>query len=192
MSIVLYYGMFILFLLLFSKLILTILILIHKPREGLFERSFKNNDYLFFIMRKNIKSLTLKIFNYFPLPWAKLLALKSLGIKVSYNSGVLDSYIDSDFIIIENNVILGEGSVIMSSMIVDEYLLIKRVLLKEGCTIGAFSVISPGTIVENGAILGMGSYTTINQYIEENSIYIGRPAKILRNDIRNNIILNQK
>ncbi|MFX1280773.1 MAG: DapH/DapD/GlmU-related protein [Promethearchaeota archaeon] len=134
----------------------------------------------------------MKIFNYFPLPWAKLLALKSLGIKVSYNSGVLDSYIDSDFIIIENNVILGEGSVIMSSMIVDEYLLIKRVLLKEGCTIGAFSVISPGTIVENGAILGMGSYTTINQYIEENSIYIGRPAKILRNDIRNNIILNQK
>ncbi len=40
-------------------------------------------------------------------------------------------------------------------MIVGEFLIIKRVILEEGCTIGAFSVISPGTIVEKGAILGL-------------------------------------
>jgi len=41
----------------------------------------------------------------------------------------------------------------------------------------AFSVISPGTVVEEGAILGMGSYTKVNQYLEKNSVNVGRPAK---------------
>ncbi|MFW9879073.1 MAG: DapH/DapD/GlmU-related protein [Candidatus Thorarchaeota archaeon] len=180
-SIILYYGIFILFLLLFSKLYLIILNLIHLPKEGIFERSLSNKDYLFFLLRRDLKRFTLKIYDYFPLPWAKLLALKALGIKVSYNSGVLDSYIDSDFIEIGNNVILGEGSVIMSSMIVRNFLIVKRVILKDRCTIGAFSVISPGTVVEEGAILGMGSYTQVNQRLEQNTIHIGRPAKRWKN-----------
>jgi acetyltransferase-like isoleucine patch superfamily enzyme len=154
-------------------------------------RSFHDKDYLFYVIRKNLKGFILKIFNYFPLPWAKLLALRILEIKIPYNSGVLDSYIDSDFVIIENNVILGEGSIIMSSMIVGDFLYVKRVILKEGCTIGAFSVISPGTIVEKGAILGMGSYTTINQCLKEHSIHIGRPAINLK-EYKNNSVSNQK
>ncbi|MFX1344247.1 MAG: hypothetical protein ACFFAI_04015 [Promethearchaeota archaeon] len=176
-SIVLYYVIFILFLLFFSKLYLIILNLIHIPKEGIFKRSLNDKDFTFFILRRNLKRFILKIYNYFPLPWAKLLALKILGIKIPYNTGVLDSYIDSDFVEIGNNVILGEGSIIMSSMIIGNLFLIKRVILKDGCTIGAFSVISPGTVVEEGAILGMGSYTQVNQCLKENSIHIGRPAK---------------
>ncbi|MFX1308531.1 MAG: hypothetical protein ACFE8C_02455 [Promethearchaeota archaeon] len=119
----------------------------------------------------------IKIYNYFPLPWAKILALKLLGIQISHNTGVLDSFIDSDFIEIGKNTILGEGSIIMSSMFLGDWLLVKKVILKEGCTIGAFSVIAPGTIVEEGAILGMGSYTNLNQRLEKNCIHFGRPAK---------------
>ncbi|MFX1326492.1 MAG: hypothetical protein ACFE8N_16190 [Promethearchaeota archaeon] len=119
----------------------------------------------------------MNIYNYFPLPWAKIFALKILDIKIQNNTGLLDSYIDSDFVEIGNNVILGEGSIILSSMIIGDTLLVKRVILKDGCTIGAFSVISPGTFVEEGAILGMGSYTKVNQHLDKNSINIGRPAK---------------
>jgi len=176
-SIVLYYGIFFLLLLFFSKLYLIIINLIHKPKEGIFKRSLNDKDFLFFLLRRNLKKFILKIYNYFPLPWAKLLALRILGIKISYNIGVLDSYIDSDFVEIGNNVILGEGSIIMSSMIIGNLFLIKKVILKDGCTIGAFSVISPGTVVEEGAILGMGSYTQVNQYLKQNSIHVGRPAK---------------
>lgn len=190
-SIVLYYGIFMLFLLFFSKLFLIIINLIHKPKEGFFMRSLNDKDYLFYVLRKNLKGFILKIYNYFPLPWAKLLALRTLDIKVPYNSGVLDSYIDSDFVIIKNNVILGEGSIIMSSMIVGDFFLIRRVILNEGSTIGAFSVISPGTIVEKGAILGMGSFTTINQRLKEHTIHIGRPAKVLK-ETKNNLVPNQK
>ena len=65
----------------------------------------------------------------------------------------------------------------MSSMVLGDYLLVKKVILQEGCTIGAFSVIAPGTIVEEGAILGMGSYTNLNQRLNKNCIHFGRPAK---------------
>ncbi|MFW9882463.1 MAG: DapH/DapD/GlmU-related protein [Candidatus Thorarchaeota archaeon] len=117
------------------------------------------------------------MYNNFPLPWVKILALKIFNLKIHYNTGLLDSFVDSDFVEIGNNTILGEGSIVMSSLVIGDLLLVKKVILHDRCTIGAFSVISPGTIVEEGAIIGMGSYTDINQRIEENSIYYGRPAK---------------
>jgi len=176
-SLVIYYVIFILFLLLFAKLILILFNLINKPKEGIFQRNLRDKNYKFFAMRRCLKGFVLKIFNYFPLPWAKILALKIFGIKISNITGVIDSYIDSDFVVIGKNTLLGEGSIIMSSMVLGDFLIVRKVLLGEGCTIGAFSVIAPGTIVEEGAILGMGSYTTLNQRLKKNSIHFGRPAK---------------
>lgn len=190
-SLVIYYSIFILLLLLFAKLILILANLIHTPQEGIFQRNLHDRDFFFFLFRRTLKTFVLKIFNYFPLPWAKILALKLFNIKILSNTGVLDSFIDSDFIEIGNNSILGEGSIIMSSLILGDFLLVKKVILKDGCTIGAYSVIAPGTIVEEGAILGMGSYTNINQRLEKNFIHFGRPAKKW-NKIDNNFILNKK
>ena len=176
-SLVLYYLVFILFLLLFAKLILILLNMINKPKEGIFQRNFQDKNYRYFVIRTCITRFVLKIYNYFPLPWAKILALRLFGVKISNNTGILDSFIDSDFIVIGDNVILGEGSLVMNSMILGDYLLVRKVILNRGCTIGAFSVIAPGTIVEEGAILGMGSYTYLNQRLEKNYIHFGRPAK---------------
>jgi len=176
-SLVVYYGIFILFLLLFAKLILILLNLINKPKEGIFKRNFRDKNYRFFVIRKCLKQFVMKIYNYFPLPWAKILTLKLFDIKISNNTGVLDSFIDSDFVIIGKNTLLGEGSIIMSSMVLGDLFLVKKVILQDGCTIGAFSVIAPGTIVEEGAILGMGSYTNLNQRLKKNCIHFGRPAK---------------
>lgn len=190
-SLVIYYLNFIYFLLLFGKLILILTNLIHQPKEGMFQRSSKDKDFLFYLLRRNLKSFVLRIFNYFPLPWAKILALKLFNIKIPYKTGVLDSFIDSDFIEIGNNTILGEGSIIMSSMVLGDFLLIKKVILKDGCTIGAFSVIAPGTIVEEGVILGMGSFTKINQRLEKGFIHFGRPAKKWKKN-GDNFILTKK
>lgn len=151
--------------------------MIHHPKEGVFHINLYDKDFLFFLLRRRIKWFVLKIYNYYPLPWAKILALKIFNLNIQYNTGILDSFIDSDFIEIGNNTILGEGSIVMSSLVIGDLLLVKKVILHDRSTIGAFSVISPGTIVEEGAILGMGSYTKINQRIEKNSIYYGRPAK---------------
>ncbi len=75
---------------------------------------------------------------------------------------------------------LGEGAIIMSFTIVGNFLLVKRVILRDECTIGSFSVISPDTVVEERANLGMGSYTKVNQLLEKNSINVGRPAKKIK------------
>jgi carbonic anhydrase/acetyltransferase-like protein (isoleucine patch superfamily) len=99
---------------------------------------------------------------------------------VTNSSSVLDSYIDSNFIKIGKDTILGEGSVILSSMRMGKYLFVKEVEIKDNVTIGNFSIVSPGTIIEKNVILGMGSYTKINQHLEEGWIYTGQPAEKLK------------
>jgi hypothetical protein len=175
-----YWSLFIFCLLLFAKLYLILVNLIHTPQEGLFDVSLKDKDYLFYALRKSIKQFILKVYNYYPLPWIKILPLKLFHIKIPPDVGVLDSYIESDFVEFGSETILGEGAVILSSLLVDGKLLIKKTKIGERATIGAYSIVAPGTIVEDGAILGMGSYTNINQVLESNWIYIGRPAKKLK------------
>ena len=77
-----YWSIFLLSLLFFAKLYLILIDLIHKPKEGLFNISLKDKDYLFYILRKVIKKLVLQLYNYYPLPWLKILALKIFNIKL--------------------------------------------------------------------------------------------------------------
>jgi len=175
-----YWSIFLFSLLLFAKLYLILINLLHKPKEGLFKISVKDRDYMVYAIRKAIKQFILQLYNYFPLPWIKILPLKLFHIKIPSNVGILDSYIDSDFIEFGEESILGEGAIILSSIIINKHLLIKKTIIKERVTIGAYSIVAPGSVVENGAILGMGSSTKINQHLETGWIYVGRPAKKLR------------
>ncbi|TXT67021.1 MAG: hypothetical protein BAJALOKI1v1_210023 [Promethearchaeota archaeon] len=175
-----YWSIFLFSLLFFAKLYLILIDLLHKPKEGLFSISLRDKDYLFYVLRKVIKKLILQLYNYYPLPWLKILALKVFNIKIPANVGILDSYIDSDFIEFGSETILGEGAIILSSIIIGDKLMVKKTVIGERTTIGAYSVISPGTVVEKGAILGMGSSTKINQHLETGWIYVGRPAQKLK------------
>ena len=65
--------------------------------------------------KNHFEDLT-RLHKHFPLLWVKILAFKLLEIKLSCSTGVLDHRIDSDFVEIGNNVILGEGYIIMSSI----------------------------------------------------------------------------
>ncbi len=71
-----------------------------------------------------------------------------LPLQVPHNPGALDCYTDSEFLEIDNNVMLGEGAIIMSSTIVGNFLHVKRVNLRDKCIIGAFNLISPSMVVE--------------------------------------------
>jgi hypothetical protein len=178
--VLLYFSLFILINLGFSKLILILLNLVNPPQQGVFLRDRKNQHFLFFCIRKTIKEYVLTLYNYFPLPWAKILVFKVFNMDVTNSSSVLDSYVDSNFIKIGKNTILGEGSIILSSVWIGKYLFIKEVEIKDDVTIGNFSIVSPGTVIEKNVILGMGSYTKINQHLEEGWIYTGQPAKKLK------------
>ncbi len=183
--IIIYFGSFVLSLVFFAKLYLVLFNLIHKPKEGIFKISVYNKDYYFYYLRKVLKEFVIKIYDYFPLPWSKLFPLKLFNLKMPSSTGVLDSYIDSDFIEFGDEAILGEGSIILSSLIIGNKLLIKKTIIEDRVTIGAYSVVAPGTIAEEGCILGMGSYTKINQHLEKDWIYVGRPAKKLKKILNN-------
>lgn len=176
----LYLGFFILSLFSFGKLYLILINLIHPPRQGKFQLSLKDRDYFFYCMRKTIKEFIIRIYDYFPLPWAKIFPLKFFNLHMPSSAGVLDSYIDTDFIELGEESILGEGSIILSSLIINNTLLIKKTIIGDRATIGAYSVVAPGTVIEKDSILGMGSYTKINQTLEEGWIYVGRPARKLK------------
>ena len=76
---------------------------------------------------------------------------------------------------------VGQGAVIMSSMIVridnDDHLLIKKVIIGDHVVLGGHSIVAPGTIIGKSTTLGIWAVTHVGQILEPNYIYIGQPAK---------------
>lgn len=54
----------------------------------------------------------------------------------------------------------------------------KRIVIGSGTWIGADTVIMPGVRIGKGVIVGTGSLVVSD--LEDNAIYIGRPARLLR------------
>jgi hypothetical protein len=84
---------------------------------------------------------------------------------------------DTEFIEFGKNITLGKGSFIKSSMVFGEYLIIKRIIIKDNVVIGPASYVSPGTIIQQNTVLNTLSMTQFNQILEKCSIYSGYPAK---------------
>jgi acetyltransferase-like isoleucine patch superfamily enzyme len=94
---------------------------------------------------------------------------------------MFDGWSDVEFIEYGNNIMIGQGAQIFSSIIVrienEDYLLIKRVIIGDHVVLGGNSVVSPGTIIGKGTTLGVWTVTYINQILEPDWIYIGNPAR---------------
>ena len=57
-------------------------------------------------------------------------------------------------------------------------MLIKKVKIGKACVVGPHTITSPGTVMDDFAILGVNSYTKINQKFEGNLIHVGTPVSI--------------
>ena len=62
--------------------------------------------------------------------------------------------------------------------------MVNDVLIKDGVWIGAKSIVCPGVICNENAVLSVGSTATKN--LESFTIYQGSPAKLLRKRIYDN------
>jgi carbonic anhydrase/acetyltransferase-like protein (isoleucine patch superfamily) len=105
-----------------------------------------------------------------------ILAFKWFGIRMTLSSSLWDSWCDSEFIKLGRSVIVGQGSNVMSSMIVGKYLIIKEVICNDFAVVGGQSTIAPGTIIGKDSIVGAISSTTYDQIIEPGWIYFGIPV----------------
>jgi acetyltransferase-like isoleucine patch superfamily enzyme len=162
---------------LFSKLFLILINLIHKPKEGIFKAELGNNDFEFWSLRIELKKIVFWLIRNWPIPWMDILAFKWFGIKMTLSSTLHDAWSDGEFITFGRRVLIGQGSTIMSSMVVGKYLIIKSVFCDDYSIVGGHSTVAPGTILGKNAMVGAVSNTVFNQILEPDWIYLGIPVK---------------
>jgi acetyltransferase-like isoleucine patch superfamily enzyme len=172
-----WWGLYLLVSLIIGKLLLILLSLLHKPKEGLFEIGLNNNDYLYFCLRFSIKKFIFWIWNNFAFPWVSNFAFKLCNMSVDFKSTLFDGWSDTEFIKYGDNIMLGQGAIVCSSMIVSDYLLIKKVIIGDHVVLGGNSIVAPGTVIGKNCTLGVWAVTHINQILKPNWIYVGRPAR---------------
>jgi hypothetical protein len=176
-----WWGIYILVSLLLGKMTLIILNMLHKPKEGLFRADHKNADYKFYCLRYSVKKFIFWIWNNFCFPWAANLAFKLCDMRADYKSTLFDGWSDLEFIYYGNNMMIGQGAVVLSSMIIridkTDYLLIKKVIIGDHVVLGGHSIVAPGTVIGKGTTLGIWAVTHIGQKLDPNWIYIGKPAR---------------
>ena len=189
------YFIFIFTSVILSKLFLILINLIHKPEEGVFLAEKGNKDFEFWCLRTELKKLNAWLMNNCPLPWIDTLAFRWFGTKIDFTSHLYDAWVDFDFVKFGRKVTVGQGAVVMSSMVVGKYLIIKKVFFDDYSVIGGVSSISPGTIIGKDTIIGALSSTNLNQILEPGWIYFGMPGiKLKKNkyaDLRRGVIFKR-
>ncbi len=171
---------FILGCLLFSKLILILVNLIHKPKEGIFLAEIRDTDYEFWMLRTAIRKITLWLLRNSPLTWLDMIAFKALGLEMDAGSHLNDAWCDAEFVKIGRKVLVGQGATVMSSMVIGKYLIIKKVIFDDYSMVGGHTTIAPGTIIGHDGVIGAISSTSYCQVLKDNWIYFGFPAIALK------------
>ncbi|MFX1313134.1 MAG: acyltransferase, partial [Promethearchaeota archaeon] len=111
------------------------------------------------------------------LPLFENFLFKILGIKTSFSNSLSEGWVDLEFIEMGKHIRIGQGSFVISSIIIKNKLIIKKVVIRDNVIIGAHAVVLPGTVIEENTILDAISMTSIDQLLERDSIYRGAPAK---------------
>ncbi|MHA1107270.1 MAG: hypothetical protein ACTSPN_16375 [Promethearchaeota archaeon] len=164
----------------FTKLLLILINLMCIPKEGIFRIDTKDPNFEFWKLRIEIKKIVLWLLRNWPLPWLDVVAFRWFGVKMDFSSHLNDAWVDCEFIEFGNNITVGQGAVLMSSMVVGNYLIIKKITLDDFSLIGGQSTIAPGTHFGKDTVLGAVSVTTLNQRLEGGWIYGGIPARKLK------------
>ncbi|MFX0039092.1 MAG: hypothetical protein ACFFCY_10355 [Promethearchaeota archaeon] len=169
--------------LILAKFLLLIVNLIHKPREGVFIRDRSDKDYRYWSLRNTIKKWPIWISHKFPFPFMDNICLKMFGVKTRYSNSLFEGWVDTEFIEFGKNVVIGQGAVVQSAIMVGNLFIIRKTFIEDNTMIGAQSVVMPGTHMKKNSILGGHSMTTVGQELEENFIYLGAPAKKFKKNV---------
>lgn len=179
-----WWGVYILVSLVVGKMLLIILELTHKPKEGLFKANKNDSDYYYFCLRTAVKKYIFWVWNNFCFPWISNFAFKICSMRTmtaDFKSTMFDGWSDTEFIEYGNNIMIGQGAVVLSSMILriedKDYFLIKKVIIGDHVVLGGNAIVAPGTIIGHSSTLGVWANTHIGQVLEPYWIYVGKPAQ---------------
>jgi carbonic anhydrase/acetyltransferase-like protein (isoleucine patch superfamily) len=169
--------------LIFAKILLLIVNLIHKPREGVFVKDRADKDYRYWSLRNTIKKWPIWISHKFPFPFMDNICFKMFGVKTRYSNSLFEGWVDTEFIEFGKNIVIGQGAVIQSAVIVGNLFIIRKTIIEDNAMVGTQSIVMPGTHMKKNSILGAHSMTTVGQELEENFIYLGGPAKKFKKNL---------
>ncbi len=161
----------------FAKILLIIANAFHKPKVGTFLRDPSDRDYRYWSLRNTIKRWPIWLAHKFPFPFLDNICFKTFGVKTTFSNSLFEGWVDVEFIEFGENVVVGQGSIVQSSVIVGNLLIIRKTIIDDNVRIGAHAVVMPGTHIGKNSVLAANSVTIVGQELEEDWIYLGIPAK---------------
>ncbi|MFW9951171.1 MAG: hypothetical protein ACFFKA_13715 [Candidatus Thorarchaeota archaeon] len=161
---------------LFSAVIFKFLNKLYPPKEGIFERGSK--DWIYMHRRFWTAYFPIWLARALPLPWLDIIAYRILGVKVGKNVVLYEGYVDPLFVEIGDFTMTSLNICIFSHLIYHDKVIIKKVKIGKACVVGPHTIISPGTIMHDFAVLGVNSYTLPNQELAGNLIHVGTPVSM--------------
>lgn len=173
------YGNLLLFafsIILFSTIIFKTLNKLYPPKEGVFKRGSKEWKYTH--RRFWTAYFPIWLARALPLPWSDIMVYRLLGVSIGRNVVAYEGYIDPEFVEIGDYTMTSLNICIFSHLIYQDKILIKKVKVGKTCIVGPQTIISPGTTLKDGAILGVNSYTWMNQVLEGDLIHVGTPVSM--------------
>jgi carbonic anhydrase/acetyltransferase-like protein (isoleucine patch superfamily) len=162
----------------FAKILLLIVNVVHKPREGTFLRVPADKDYCFWSIRNTIKRWPVWLAHRFPFPGIlDNICFKTFGVKTKISNSLFEGWVDTEFIEFGHDVVVGQGAIVQSAVIIGNLLIIRKTVIEEDVRIGSHAIVMPGTHIGHNCILAANSVTTVGQVLEQGWIYVGIPAK---------------
>ena len=168
--------LFVFTIIVFSAGIFRLLNKLSPPREGVFER--RSKDWKYMHRRFWTAFFPIWLARALPLPWLDIIAYRFFGTRVGRSVVLYEGYVDPVFVEIGDFTMTSLNICIFSHLIYQDKVLIKKVKVGKACVVGPHTIISPGTVMEDFAVLGVNSYTQINQKLEGNLIHVGTPVSI--------------
>ena len=168
--------LFVFTIIVFSAGIFRLLNKLSQPKEGIFERGSKDWNY----MHRRFWTAFFPIWlaRALPLPWLDIIAYRFFGVRVGRSVVLYEGYIDPLFVEIGDFTMTSLNICIFSHLIYQDKVHIKKVKIGNACVVGPHTIISPGTVMEDFAVLGVNSYTKINQNLKGNLIHVGTPVSM--------------
>ncbi len=162
----------------FAKILLVIVNAIRKPREGVFLRIPEDKDYRYWSLRNTIKRWPVWLAHRFPFPGIlDNICFKMFGVKTKISNSLFEGWVDTEFIEFGKDVVVGQGAIVQSAVIIGNLLIIRKTVIEDEVRIGSHAIVMPGTHIGNQSILAANSVTTVGQVLERGYIYVGIPAK---------------
>lgn len=116
----------------------------------------------------------------FTLMFFRPLVQSLFGARIGKDVALGGKLVDPHLVEIDDGVIVGEGSVVTAHAIVSGRIVLGRVKLEPGATIGVGAVIYPGVTVGRNAIVGANSVVLMNTIIPPGEFWGGAPARRIK------------